>query len=247
MGRPEVSVIMPAYQHAAYIERAVESVLAQKAEVELIIIDDASRDRTEEAVRRYLPDKRVRYCRNERNLGPAGSRNRGIAMAEGRYLAFLDADDWWEPDKLEKQLALMREGCVLSYTGRRLYAEEGSRCRKVIAAPETLSFRELLRTNPIACSSVLVRREAFDSFRWEHDELHEDYLLWLKLLQRYGQARGLAEPLLCSRLTGNGKSRKKWRTVRMTYGVYRQIGTGRVRAWWYVGNHLVRSLGRYVL
>ena len=107
--QPVISVIMPAYQAGKYIGQAIESVQRQncREKWELIIIDDCSLDDTAQAVRRYQADPRIRYVRKKRNEGVAAARNLGIRMARGKYVAFLDADDWWDADKLILQMKCM--------------------------------------------------------------------------------------------------------------------------------------------
>ena len=111
---PLVSVIIPVYNGEKYISQAVESVYRQEVPLELIVIDDGSTDGTWQALSRWKERTDFIYIKNEKNLGAAGSRNRGVSMAKGRYVAFLDADDWWEDQKLQKQLrALENTGDVL--------------------------------------------------------------------------------------------------------------------------------------
>ena len=111
---PIVSVIMPAYRCAKTINQAIDSVLSQEVPLELIVVNDCSPDELDAALQCYVDDPRVHCRKNEHNSGAAASRNRGVSMARGRYVAFLDADDWWEEDKLKKQLeALRRTGAVL--------------------------------------------------------------------------------------------------------------------------------------
>lgn len=241
-----VSVIMPAYNCAAYIGQAVQSVQKQQVDWELIIIDDASTDATAETMQQYLEDERIQYYRNERNMGVSYSRNLGVSKAAGKYVAFLDADDWWEEDKLEKQIALMEEkDAVLCYTGRELCAENGNSIGKKIRVPLKVDYKKLLYTNCIPCSSVIMKTEVSRVFPMEHDELHEDYLTWLRIIQKYGYAYGIDESLLKSRLTVKGKSRNKIKTIKMTYGVYRNLGIKKWQAIVYMMSHLVLSIIRY--
>ena len=104
--KPIISVIMPAYQAADYINQAISSVLNQtcKETWELLIIDDGSTDQTAEIVRMYAKDPRIRYLCRKKNKGVAAARNLGIQKARGAYVAFLDADDWWDADKLKMQM-----------------------------------------------------------------------------------------------------------------------------------------------
>jgi len=120
---PTVSVIIPTYNRAHLIGRAIESVLSQTYDCfEIIIVDDASVDGTERVIRNYT-DKRIRYIRSDKNMGPAGARNVGIESARGKYIAFLDSDDEWLPEKLKKQIRILettssKVGVVYSGTWR---------------------------------------------------------------------------------------------------------------------------------
>lgn len=241
-----VSVIIPTYNCGCYIDQAIESVLKQAVKTEIIVIDDASSDDTERRVKKY-GEKNVQYIKNKRKQGVSRSRNRGIAAAKGNYIAFLDADDWWDIQKLQKQLSCIQKNqCILCYTGRELYAEEGNAIGKIIPVKEKLTYQELLHHNSIACSSVLLRADIAKEFPMEHDEVHEDYLTWLRILEKYKKACGVNEPLLKTRLTASGKSRKKWKTFQMTYGVFRYLGMGKLQSLYYMGNHVVRSGIKYL-
>ena len=107
MEKPIVSVIMPVYCGEKYICQAVDSVFAQEVELELIVVDDASPDRTSQVLEPYRKRQDFVYIRNERNMGAAASRNKGVQKAKGRYVAYLDADDWWAEGKLKHQLRVM--------------------------------------------------------------------------------------------------------------------------------------------
>ncbi|MCI8682017.1 MAG: glycosyltransferase family 2 protein [Lachnospiraceae bacterium] len=243
-----VSVIMPAYNAGAYIAQAIESVLCQKVSLELLVIDDCSADSTAEIVTRYTQqDERVILIRNTRNQGVAESRNIGIRRARGTYLAFLDADDWWQPGKLELQCRKLQEtGLALCCTGRELMNADGSPKGKIISAPQVITYKMLLRTNSIACSSVVMRTEAAREFYMSHDELHEDYILWLNVLKKYGNACGIAEPMLKSRMSEGGKSRNKLKSARMHFGVYRLMGIGRIASCYYFLMYMFHGIRKYM-
>lgn len=244
----EVSVIIPAYNCGKYLACAVESVSRQKVDLEIILVDDASVDRTEEIVKRLkeIATCPINYIRNSKNLGVSLSRNRGLQCAKGKYIAWLDADDWWVEEKLMKQLDKLKQtNGIFCYTGRELCNEKGVEIGKIISVPEKITWKRLLYTNVIPCSSVLIKTEIAKEFPMEHDEVHEDYLTWLRILQKYGCAYGINEPLLKSRLTENGKSRNKKKTIPMTYGVYRYLGINRMSSLKYTISHLGCSLLRY--
>ena len=225
MKDPIVSVIMPAYNCAQFIQKAINSVLIQDVPLELIIINDCSTDDTETVIMKNLPNSTIRYIKNKTNMGVARTRNKGVRYAKGKYVAFLDSDDWWENGKLKKQLELLdKTGMVLCSTGRRLVDYSGKSLNKIIPVKEVITYSMLLGYNSINCSSVLVRREAARAFPMEHDDSHEDYLAWLKILKHYGPAAGINRPYLKYRLTEEGKSRNKWKSAAMTYRVYRYMG-----------------------
>lgn len=244
---PLVSVVMPAYGCRATIERAIESVLEQEVPLELIIVDDCSPDQLHELMEKYRGNAPVlRYVRNSENLGAAGSRNRGVTMARGRYVAFLDADDWWAKGKLKKQVALLEEtGAVLCSTGRQLVKPDGEDLGRYIGVPKTITYRMLLRQNLINCSSVLLRREAALEFPMEHEDSHEDYITWLRILKKHGTAVGIDEPLLYYRLTAQGKSGNKLQSAAMTFQVYRYMGFGLFRSAYYFFWYAVHGLLKY--
>lgn len=225
MAKPLVSVIMPVYNGAAYIQKAVDSVWKQEVPLELLVIDDCSTDNTKDTLTSYEKRDNFHYFHNDTNRGAAASRNLGVCKAKGRYIAYLDADDWWAEGKLQAQLEVMeRTGRVLCSTGRELMNPDGTSTGKYIPVKETVFYQDLLTHNSINCSSVLVRREAVMNFPMEHDDSHEDYLTWLRILKHYGPAAGINKPYLKYRLTEEGKSRNKWKSAAMTYRVYRYMG-----------------------
>lgn len=227
MNKPLVSVVMPAYRCAGTIRCAIESVLCQETELELLIIDDCSPEALDAVLAPYRRDSRVVIVRNERNLGAAQSRNRGVAMAAGEFVAFLDADDIWAPDKLKKQLALMKEsGSVFCATARELINPDGEFTGRVIPVKPVITYRELLKHNSINCSSVLLKKSVAREFPMHHEDSHEDYIMWLEILRKYGSACAVNEPLLKYRLSSTGKSGSKLQSAKMTFRVYRYMGFG---------------------
>lgn len=225
--RPEVSVIIPVHNGAGTISLAVDSALSQGVELEVIVIDDCSTDDLNKVMGRYSGEERVRFLKNEKNLGAAASRNRGVKEARGNFVAFLDSDDYWSPGKLQKQLTVMKEKeCVLCSTARELMTPDGALTGNVIGVKEKITYRELLKHNSINCSSVILKREAALEFPMEHEDSHEDYITWLKILKKYGEAAGINEPLLKYRLSATGKSGSKLKSAGMTFKVYRYMGFG---------------------
>lgn len=243
-----VSVVMPAYNSAATICQAIDSVLIQGVPLEIIVIDDKSQDNLNQVMKRYGEEPRVRFLHNERNLGVAASRNRGIEAARGEYIAFLDSDDWWEPGKLAAQLtAMKRYNVVLSCTGRELMRADGTSKGKVISVHEKITYRSLLMQNCINCSSVLIRTDVAREFPMEHDDAHEDYIMWLQILRKYRRAVGLPHPYLKYRMAENSKSGNKWKSARMTYQVYRYMGYNPFKSLCFFLSYAVHGVLKYTL
>lgn len=263
---PKVTVVIPAYNAENYIIQALDTVLQQttKEELEVFVINDCSTDNTAETVRKYIGKlhketddsgwfvgeqnqrRNVILLENESSSGVAETRNYGICKAKGEYIAFLDADDWWSLDKLEKQILRIQEkNAVLCYTARELMTAHGETTGRIISVPENTDYKSLLRTNVIPCASVLMRTEVAREFYMTHDELHEDYILWLRVLKKYRNVCGINEPLLKSRLSQGGKSRNKVKSAKMQFGVYRLMGIGIVKSMFYFGCYTINGFRKY--
>jgi len=243
-----VSVIMPAYNSEKYIVDAIESVLNQTyPDFELIVIDDGSKDRTFEIITFYSQkDSRVKVLQNDKNSGVSLTRNRGISLAKGEWIAFLDSDDIWAKEKLEKQIKCVHtQNADFVFTGVSYIDETGKPYNGIFEVPSKVSFEELLRQNVITCSSVLVKKIYFENIRMEKDEMHEDYAVWLRILRLGVTAYGINEPLLIYRISKNSKSGKKLKTCKMTYKVFRFIGINPVGSTYFMMQHISRSIVKY--
>jgi teichuronic acid biosynthesis glycosyltransferase TuaG len=226
-----VSVIIPAYNCNSTIKSAIDSALCQSVITEIIIIDDCSTEDLSSVLAEYAGNPQIRIYRNETNLGVAGTRNRGVALATGKYVAFLDSDDIWRPDKLEKQVKLLAEtGAVICSTARELMNEAGQPTGRIISVPERITYKKLLTGNVINCSSVVLRRDVAAAYPMGDDDIHEDYICWLQILEKYKEAVAVNEPLLLYRMVKNSKSGSKLHSAKMTYMVYRKLGFSNVKA-----------------
>ncbi len=181
-----VSVITPSYNTARYLAETIRSVQNQSyVNWELIIVDDCSSDDTDAVVAPFLEDRRIRYLKNERNSGAALSRNYGLREARGRWIAFLDSDDVWLPQKLEKQLAFMMDnGYRFSYT---CYEEmdEASEPRKVrVSGPKKVTKGGMYRYCWPGCLTVMYDREAIGLIQIENIPKNNDYAMWLQICHR---------------------------------------------------------------
>ena len=247
-GKPLVSVIVPVYNGSKTIAQTITSVLIQELPLEIIIVDDHSDDDLAEALNPFMGNPGIRLIRNQENLGVAQSRNKGVLAAAGRYIAYVDCDDWWEPGKLKRQLALMKKtGCVLCASGRRLVRPDGTKTKRVIPVSPVIREKDLLFQNPITCSSVVVRRDVAIQFPMKHDECHEDYLTWFEILKTYHTACAVNRPLVNYRMSEAGKSGNKINSARMTYRTYRCMGFGPVKAAICFAGYAVNGIRKYLL
>lgn len=244
----EVTVITPAYNAASYIEQAIQSVLDQTVPCKMIIVDDASSDDTVARANKYAreyPD-RILVIENENNVGVAVARNIAVQNAGTEYVAFLDADDWWSSEKIERQLEIIEmTGADACYSGRELMHADGTTTGKIVHAPEQVDYHKLLRGNIIPCSSVLMCQKDALRYPMVHDELHEDYIVWLSMLRDGKKFVGIDKPLLKSRLGEDGKSRNKLKSAKMTYGVYRYMGIPIWKAGYYFCCYALAGVLKY--
>jgi teichuronic acid biosynthesis glycosyltransferase TuaG len=219
-----VTIVTPVYNSGATIADCIDSVLAQSYENwELVLVDDCSSDNSEEQIRRYLgADKRIFFHRLQENSGPAAARNFAINEANGRWIAFLDSDDVWLPEKLERTIRYaITKNSALTYTAYKRIDTNGQVSPKIIV-PETLTKKQLLGNTAILTSSVIVDLEKVGAVRMR-DVYYDDFVCWLEILSTVKCAFGLNEPLVHYRLTPGSVSRNKVRSAFKVWRIYRDV------------------------
>lgn len=220
-----VSIITPAYNAVQFIAQTIESVQNQTySNWEMIIVDDCSRDETVKKVQTYAAlDKRICLIKQKHNGGPATARNTALKAANGRYTAFLDSDDLWLPEKLDRQLAFMQQhDYAFTYTSYRRISENAEICGRIMPVPAALNYRQLLRNTAIATSTVLIDRDKTGPFSMTQT-YYDDYVLWLTLLKRGQSAHGLQEDLMRYRIVRKSVSRHKLNSARWVWRTYRDV------------------------
>ena len=230
-----ISVIIPFYNNNKTIIKSASSALSNEgAELEVLVVEDGKT--MDDEVRKSLSrlgeeyGKTLRVITLEKNRGAWNARNVGVENAEGEYVAFLDADDWWSNLKLKEQLRVMEHFTIkgrapsIVFSGRELYDEDGNDLGKYIHAKKAVGYRGLLKSNIINCSSVLLRRETALKYPMKEGKLHEDYLCWLEILRDGGFAAGIDKPHLCYRVSTKSKSGNKLKSAVMTARVYKKAG-----------------------
>ncbi len=217
-----VSIIMPSYNTAEYIAESIRSVIAQTyTDWELIIVDDCSTDNTDEVISEFLSDERIRYIKNEKNSGAAISRNRALAEARGKYIAFLDSDDLWMPEKLEKQLGFMAEnGYKFTYTDYRIQLN-GEWLPYVYTGPSKVTKWKMKNYCYFSTITVMYDREYVGLVQIEPIRKNNDYAMWLKIIQKAPCYR-LPECLsYYIKHEGSISSGSKWKLIKHHYILWR--------------------------
>lgn len=219
-----VSVIMPCFNCEDYIENSIMSVKSQSyIEWELIIVDDLSSDNSVQIVEKHLDDTRIKLFSNNNNLGGAATRNIAIEKAEGRYIAFLDSDDIWDPFKLEKQLAFMKKRNVgFSFSGYTTMSEHGN-IIDYVKPPSKVTFNKMLKHNYIGCLTAMYDTSFYGKVFMPRVKKRQDYALWLKLLEKFEVAYSLQENLGFYRIRKQSLSANKLDALKYYWKVLRSV------------------------
>lgn len=225
---PLVSIITATYNSEKFIKDTYASISKQTIENwEWLITDDCSTDSTVSILKSIsMSDPRVTFVVNQKNSGAAISRNVSLARCNGVFIAFIDSDDLWLPQKLEKQIEFMSQGNNFTFTGYELIDENGdSLNKKIDVKPQpSIKYKDLLRKKvTLGCSSVMLRRSAFTCIEMPLLRTGQDYALWLKLLRNGTKADLLPITLMKYRIVKNSISRNKFKKARRQWEIYRRI------------------------
>lgn len=219
-----VSIITPAYNCEKYISKSIDSVLNQTYKKwEMIIVNDKSLDNTQSIVEYYCEiDSRIKLINQKENLGVALARNAGLRVAHGRYIAFLDSDDCWKKDKLERQLDFMRENnAAFSYTSYELIDEEGKNLGKYIRSKPIITFSELIKNTLIGCLTVVIDKRETGSFEMPNIKHTEDTMTWYEILSRGFIAYGMSDILAEYRISSGSMTSNKIKAAKLQWLTYR--------------------------
>lgn len=238
---PLVSVIMPTYNCAKYIAQSIESVTEQTmSDWELVVVDDNGTDNTGEIVQDFqkrYPHK-IDYIKLPQNGGPGVARTEGIRRARGKYIAFLDSDDLWLPQKLELQIAFMKEKrSVFSCTGYAQMDEEGHRLSISLIPPEKTDYNKMLRlSDPIGNLTVMYDQEKLGKYEVPNIKKRNDFALWLKILHDTSHCDGMQDVLAVYRVRKNSVSGNKFALAKYHWKLYREIEKlGLLKSVWAMG------------
>lgn len=250
---PLVSIVTPVYNLEKYITETMDCVRAQTMpDWEMILVEDRSSDNTVRVIKDYLEstgETRIKLLELKENGGAARARNKGVLESTGRFLTYLDGDDLWEPDKLEKQLAFVREqDAAFCFTGYEFADETGRGLGKIVKVPATIDYKEALKNTTIFTSTVMFDTEKIPKNQLQMPEIKsEDTALWWKILRQGGVAYGLNENLVKYRRPGKSLSSNKLEAIRRIWNLYRKAeGMGILNSAWHLCFWAVRAVKRRI-
>lgn len=246
-----VSIIVPTYNACEYIQQTISSVLFQTYHNwELLIIDDCSSDNTISIVKEFAESNpRIRYFSTNQNTGsPSQPRNIGIEQAKGDYIAFLDSDDIWLPNKLEEQLAFMQEyGYDFVYSNYEKMSWDGKREQRIVKVKGSASYKDILKTNEIPCLTVLLRRELLNDVRFKSVP-DEDCVCWLDILKKGYKAYNTGKVHAVYREAKQSRSSNKFKMFKERWYILRDIEkVSFVPAVYYLTIYAFRGLAKYLV
>lgn len=225
MEKPLVSVITPAYKSARFIADTITSVKNQTfSDWEMIVVDDASPDNTERIVTEIAQhDARIRFAKLSKNSGAGVARQTALDMARGRYIAFLDADDLWKPEKLEKQLHFLSEtNQGFAFSAYDCIDQHGKPTGVRVNVPKRLTYRGLFFCNFVGNLTGIYDTEVFGKIPISTVRKRQDWILWLHILKKLKRVQSMQEPLALYRVHGQSLSSSKLKLLRDNYAVYRR-------------------------
>lgn len=222
----KVSIIMPVFNSYGFTKESILSVISQTySNWELLITDDKSTDGTYEKLKKFVArDKRIKVFRLSKNSGPAAARNNSIEKASGRYIAFLDSDDTWQSDKIERQIRIFENNptCPLVYTGYNIVDQYG-KCLKYQNVPDKASYDDLLKSCSIGCLTVVLNLSVTGKVYMPLIKRRQDFALWLKILRKHGMALGMNVPLANYRIGQTSISSNKLKVIKYQWKTYFEI------------------------
>lgn len=220
-----VSIITPSFNSEKFISDTIQSVQNQTHQNwEMIIVDDGSVDKTVSIIKTFLEDKRIQLYQLEQNSGTGIARNKAVSLAKGRYIAFLDSDDLWKPEKLQKQLEFMlSENQPFTFSFYECIDEKGKALDKMIEAPKILTYKKLFWSNWIGNLTGIYDSAYFGKITISSDRKRQDWMMWLTILKKIKTAKPVPESLAIYRVRENSISASKTALLKYNYNVYKNF------------------------
>lgn len=247
-----ISIIVPVYNSEKFIGDTIKTVEQQTYKNwELILVNDCSTDNSTSIIEEQVKkDNRIKLINLQENSGAAIARNNGIEEAKGKYIAFLDSDDLWKKEKLEKQIKFMKENnCDFSFTGYEFANENGKGNGKIVEVPFKINYKQALKNTTISTITVMIDVESLGKKLIEMPNIRrgQDTATWWKILKKGKIAYGLNENLSTYRRTSNTLSSNKIKALKRTWNLYRRVEKLNVfysfyNFCWYVFHAIIRRI-----
>lgn len=225
MEENKVSIIIPVYNAEKFIGKTIESVLNQTYKNwEILIFNDKSKDNSLKIIKKYSEkDKRIKVVDSKENVGVVAVRNKLTEIATGEFIAFLDADDYWKQNKLEKQIKFMlKNNALISCTEYTRVTEDEKEINDIIIK-EIITYEDMLKNNYLGCLTVIYNANKLGKRYFKEREKNEDYVLWLEIVKETKIIFGLKENLAFYRVLNNSRSSNKIKAAKDRWNVYRKI------------------------
>ncbi|GEL10374.1 Glycosyl transferase family 2 [Flavobacterium glycines] len=225
METPLVSVVIPTFNSEKYISDTIISVQNQSYQNwEIILVDDGSTDTTRTIITTFLTDKRIQFYPLGKNSGTGVARNFGVTKAAGKYIAFLDADDLWKPEKLEKQIDFLKKNnLAFTFSFYDCIDEQGNSLNKRVEAPRNLSYSQLFFCNYVGNLTGIYDVDYFGKIAIPSIRKRQDWMHWLTILKKIKTAKPVPESLAIYRIRENSLSTSKTALIQYNFAVYRQF------------------------
>ncbi|WPO80108.1 glycosyltransferase family 2 protein [Flavobacterium sp. KACC 22761] len=221
-----VSIIVPTYNTEKFIRQTIESVQNQTyTNWEMILVDDASTDQTIAIIEEFAQkDSRIKLFKLEKNSGNGFARNVALEKASGKYIAYLDSDDLWRSDKLEKQLQFLKEkNAPFTFSFYDSIDEEGNNLNRRVENPQPLTYKQLFFCNYVGNLTAIYDVEYFGKIILETSQKRQDWRIWLTILKQIRTAEAIPEPLAFYRIRKDSISSSKFKLIKHNFGVYREF------------------------
>lgn len=216
-----VSIITPVHNSEMFLEECIRSVLSQTYKNwELILIDDCSTDNSIHIINQYKTNAKIKLIKQSENTGAGIARNKGIQAAKGDYISFLDADDYWLKDKLEKQINFMKAH-KYSFSYSQYYEiNESHRSKKIVLSPPRVDYQKMLDNDYIGCLTAIYDCRKLGKMYMPPIRKRQDWILWISILKKIDYAHGLQEPLAYYRVGNSSLSNNKIKLLKYNFNVF---------------------------
>lgn len=221
-----VSILIPTYNTEKFIKATLQSVQNQTfSNWEMILVDDASTDQTVAIIEEFAQnDNRIKLFRLEKNSGNGFARNIALEKASGKYIAYLDADDLWFPEKLEKQIRFLKtKNLPFTFSFYDCIDDDGNDLKRRVETPVPLTYNQLFFCNYVGNLTAIYDAEFFGKIKLESSQKRQDWRLWLTILKQIKTAEAIPESLAFYRIRKDSISSSKFKLIKHNFGVYREF------------------------